>query len=84
MVGLYTLLGAPKPSAVVAVLAYRLLSFWIPTLVGVALIPYLERGNGSSSRPTGGIESGQGLDLEHRDTQYNNRATYRLAIASMS
>ena len=38
MVGLYTLLGAPRPIAVIAVLTYRLLSFWIPTLVGVALV----------------------------------------------
>ena len=43
MVGLYTVLGAAKPSTVVVVLAYRLLSFWIPTLFGLALIPYLER-----------------------------------------
>jgi glycosyltransferase 2 family protein len=53
MVGLYTLLGAPKPSAVVAVLGYRLFSFWIPTLVGIALIPFLERWKGTSNGPTG-------------------------------
>jgi glycosyltransferase 2 family protein len=52
MVGLYTLLGAPKASAVVVVLAYRLFSFWIPTLVGIALIPYLERWTGTSGGPT--------------------------------
>jgi uncharacterized protein (TIRG00374 family) len=45
MVGLYTLLGAPKASAVIVVLAYRLFSFWIPTLVGIALIPYLDASN---------------------------------------
>ena len=53
MMGLYTLLGTPKPIAVVVVLAYRLLSFWIPTLVGIALIPYLERHTGTSVGPTG-------------------------------
>jgi uncharacterized protein (TIRG00374 family) len=47
MVGLYTLLGAPKPSTVIVVLAYRLFSFWIPTLVGIALIPYLDASNTS-------------------------------------
>jgi uncharacterized membrane protein YbhN (UPF0104 family) len=47
MVGLYTLLGAPKPSTVIVVLAYRLFSFWIPTLVGIALIPYLDASNPS-------------------------------------
>jgi uncharacterized protein (TIRG00374 family) len=57
MMGLYTLLGAPKPTAVVVVLAYRLLSFWIPTLVGIALIPYLERRSGTSVGPTGALGS---------------------------
>jgi uncharacterized protein (TIRG00374 family) len=57
MVGLYALLGVPRPIAVVVVLAYRLLSFWIPTLVGTALIPYLERWTGTSGGPTGAVES---------------------------
>jgi len=57
MVGLYALLGAPKPIAVVVVLAYRLFSFWIPTLLGIALIPYLERRTGTSGGPTGAVES---------------------------
>jgi len=43
MVGLYTLLGVPKAAAIVVVLGYRLLSFWLPTLSGIALVPYLER-----------------------------------------
>lgn len=57
MVGLYTLFGAPKPSAVIAVLAYRLFSFWLPTLVGIGLIPYLGRWTGTSDGPTGGVKS---------------------------
>ncbi len=57
MVGLYTLLGAPKPNAVIAVLAYRLVSFWLPTLVGIAVIPYLGRWTGTSGGPTGAVES---------------------------
>jgi len=57
MVGLYALLGAPRPTAVVVVLAYRLFSFWLPTLVGIALIPYLERWTGTSGGPTNAVES---------------------------
>jgi glycosyltransferase 2 family protein len=43
MVGLYTILGIPKTSAFVVVVAYRLISFWLPTLAGVVVVPYLER-----------------------------------------
>jgi uncharacterized protein (TIRG00374 family) len=43
MIGLYTLLGVPGRMVVVVVLAYRLLSFWLPTLCGILLIPYLGR-----------------------------------------
>jgi len=43
MVALYTGLGVPASVAVVAVLIYRLLSFWIPTLLGFPLAAYLER-----------------------------------------
>lgn len=42
MVGLYHSLNIPDHIAVVAVLAYRLLSFWLPTLLGIALVPYLD------------------------------------------
>jgi len=42
MVGLYSILGVPTAIAVVVVLAYRLVSFWLPTLAGIALVPYLE------------------------------------------
>ena len=50
MIGLYSLLGIPKQSALVVVLAYRLLSFWLPTLIGILLIPYLGRGTMSSPK----------------------------------
>ena len=43
MVGLYGLLGVPTAVSVVVVLVYRLVSFWLPTLAGVALLPYFER-----------------------------------------
>jgi glycosyltransferase 2 family protein len=42
MVGLYGVLGVPTAIAVVVVLVYRLFSFWLPTLAGIALLPYLE------------------------------------------
>jgi uncharacterized protein (TIRG00374 family) len=42
MVGLYGTLGVPTPISVVVVLVYRLFSFWMPTLAGIALMPYLE------------------------------------------
>ena len=42
MVGLYSILGVPTAIAVVVVLVYRLISFWLPTLAGIALVPYLE------------------------------------------
>ena len=40
MIGLYSTLGVPRPIAVVVVLGYRLLSFWLPTLAGIALATY--------------------------------------------
>jgi hypothetical protein len=44
IVGLYSTLGVPRPIAVVVVLwSYRLLSFWLPPLAGVALATYFER-----------------------------------------
>jgi hypothetical protein len=52
--------SAALESAVVIVLEYRLFSFWIPTLVGIALIPYLEHRTGTPSGPT---------DTERRDAR---------------
>jgi len=42
MIGLYDAMGVPRPIAVVVVLGYRLLSFWLPTLIGIALATYFE------------------------------------------
>ena len=42
MVGLYAALGVPTTIAVIVVLVYRLFSFWMPTLAGIALVLYLE------------------------------------------
>ena len=43
MTALYTALGVPNAVAVVVILTYRLLSFWLPCLVGFLLVPLLQR-----------------------------------------
>jgi uncharacterized protein (TIRG00374 family) len=43
MVALYVGLGVPTPVAVVVVLGYRVISFWLPTLSGYPIAAYLER-----------------------------------------
>jgi len=47
MVALYDSLHVPDPVSVVVILAYRLFSFWLPTLLGFAAATYL---SGKSSR----------------------------------
>ena len=42
MVGLYTELGVPNSTAVAVVLAYRLISLWLPLIVGFLMIPILQ------------------------------------------
>jgi uncharacterized protein (TIRG00374 family) len=43
MAVMYTELGVPQATAVIVVLAYRLISFWIPSLAGFPIAAYLER-----------------------------------------
>jgi glycosyltransferase 2 family protein len=43
MVGLYTAVGVPNATAVIVVLLYRVLSFWLPTIVGFLIAPALQR-----------------------------------------
>jgi uncharacterized protein (TIRG00374 family) len=43
MAAVYTSLGVPKEVAVVVILIYRLLSFWLPSVLGLALVPFLQR-----------------------------------------
>ena len=50
MVGLYSALGVPISIAVVVVLVYRLFSFWLPTIVGIALVPYFDRWMAASNQ----------------------------------
>ena len=56
MVGLYAVLGVPKAGAIVAVLGYRLFSFWLPTLLGIALVPYLGPRGATPGETTDAIE----------------------------
>jgi uncharacterized protein (TIRG00374 family) len=43
MAALYASLSVPNPITVVVILGYRLLSFWIPTLIGFPIAAYLSR-----------------------------------------
>jgi uncharacterized protein (TIRG00374 family) len=43
MVAMYTSLSVPNEISVVVILGYRLLSFWIPSLLGFAAAAYLRR-----------------------------------------
>jgi uncharacterized protein (TIRG00374 family) len=43
MAVLYGGFGVPYEILVVVILAYRLLSFWLPTILGFSLIPYLNK-----------------------------------------
>jgi len=46
MAALYDGLRVPDGVTVVVILTYRVLSFWLPTLLGFPLIPYLQRVSG--------------------------------------
>lgn len=55
MTALYTGLGVPNAVVVVVVLIYRFFSFWLPSLVGFPLVPYLQHvAKGSEDGPTNG------------------------------
>ncbi len=49
MVALYLSLGVPMAAGVVVVLSYRFISFWLPALIGFALIPYLHHASGTEA-----------------------------------
>lgn len=55
MTALYTGLGVPNAVAVVVVLIYRFFSFWLPSLVGFPLVPYLQH---VATRPKDGAADG--------------------------
>jgi hypothetical protein len=50
MVGLYISLGVPGPTAVLVVLAYRGVSFWLPTLIGFPFAAWLQHSSGRRRR----------------------------------
>jgi hypothetical protein len=43
MAALYSGLGVPNAVTVLVILAYRIISFWVPTLLGFPLVIYLQR-----------------------------------------
>ncbi len=43
MLVLYTSLDIPKAICVIVILGYRLISFWLPMLIGFIGFPYLKR-----------------------------------------
>lgn len=43
MAAIFTSLGVPKEISIVAVIGYRLISFWLTTFVGLSLSPFLTR-----------------------------------------
>jgi len=45
MAAMYSSLGVPNAVTVVVVFTYRFISFWLPTLMGFLIIPYLQRAN---------------------------------------
>jgi hypothetical protein len=49
MAAMYASLGVPNAVSVVVILTYRFISFWLPTLVGFLLIPYLQRASSSTA-----------------------------------
>lgn len=50
MVALYASLGIPNTTAVVVVGAYRLISFWIPSLIGFPIASFLQRSRSKSNK----------------------------------
>ena len=49
MAAIFTAAGVPNAVAVVVVLVYRFLSFWLPSLLGFPLVPVLQRIAGQSA-----------------------------------
>lgn len=50
MAALYDGLGVPDPVTVVVILSYRVISFWLPSLLGFLFIPALQRAGKSTHR----------------------------------
>jgi uncharacterized membrane protein YbhN (UPF0104 family) len=54
MAALYDGLGVPDGVTVVVILIYRFFSFWLPLLIGLPLIPYLQHAVGDIEESIGG------------------------------
>lgn len=52
MAALFSSLGVPKEISIVAVIGYRLVSFWLPTFIGLSLSPFLTRSKAFQSDET--------------------------------
>lgn len=52
LVVIYTSLGVPAEISLVVALSYRLFSFWIPSILGFAVLGYLGRRNGKNNPDT--------------------------------
>jgi uncharacterized protein (TIRG00374 family) len=50
MVALYASLGVPSAQATVVVLVYRIISFWVPLILGFMFIPFLSNNNGKNKQ----------------------------------
>ena len=67
MVALYHGFGVPTATATVVVLAYRVIAFWMPNLLGFCIIPFLQiptRKTGQDIRPGGRRRSDPAHDAE--------------------
>jgi uncharacterized protein (TIRG00374 family) len=53
MAVLYDGLGVPDAVTVVVILTYRVISFWLPSLLGFLFVPYLQRAGRSTYRAPG-------------------------------
>ena len=61
MVALYRALGVPATTAVLVVLVYRALSFWLPMLLGFLMATILQRRSAASH---GGADTGASVPRE--------------------
>jgi hypothetical protein len=67
MTALYRGLGVPAAVAVLVILAYRALSFWIPTLLGFPIALYLDAAAVAPGDPrVDSISSGRGASGDTR------------------
>src|SRR5215813_14178667 len=64
MIGLYATLGTPTDVGFIVVLSYRVISFSIPTLLGLVAAPYLERASLQGRQVAFSLRKYEGRDTE--------------------